>query len=408
MSAYAYLCLSPQGREVEGSMEAPDETAARRQLKAMGMKLLRLHAATEKTGVLQHISKAWRWISGFRSIGGGNRVMFYRQMQLMLKAGHTLLEALNACARLTQSQRLSDTLERIAGRIQRGSSLSAACAQEKEVFNRLAQKLLEAGELSGELGMVFERLATLLERRAEVRRQLISALVYPCFVLVFAIGVVIFLVIGVIPRFATFLNGRGRAMPWKAEVMLAVADWLERWGVMIGVVILVIAIAIPILRRIPSSRRVVDRLSLSLPIIGRTLTTAAMAQACWTFGLLVKSRLTVLEALRVCAQVSGNTAFAEAFSGAAEQVLAGQSLTAALNHPVLPLLMRHMAAVGEKSGQVDAVMESLGTHYQKELDARVKFMASMIEPVLIVVIGGLVGFVYLAFFESLLAVSTGV
>jgi type IV pilus assembly protein PilC len=389
-------------------MEAPDEAVARQQLKARGMKLLRLNEAMARVGVWARIAGAWRMISRLRSIGGSDLAMFYRQMQLMLKAGHTLIEALTACSRLTRQQRLSDALTRIAGRIQRGASLSAASEPEKEVFGRLAQKLLTAGEVSGELGMIFERLATLLERRAEVRRQLITALTYPGFILCFAIGVIIFLVMVVLPKFATFLNGRGKAIPWKAQLMLDVADWLSRWGVWLGAIIFIIIVGVPLLRRIRKTRRVIDRASLVLPVLGRTITAAAMAQASWTFGVLVKSRLTVLESLRICAQIMGNAAFVDAFSSAAEQVLAGQSLTAAMNHPVLPPLMRHMAAVGEKSGQVDAVMEALGTHYQKELDARVKLMAAMIEPVLIVGVGGIVGLVYMAFFEALMAVSTGI
>ena len=134
---------------------------------------------------------------------------------------------------------------------------------------------------------------------------------------------------------------------------------------------------------------------------------AAMAQATWTFSLLLKSRLTVLDALTAVSQISANTALADAFSAAAERVLEGQPLANALAQPSIPPLLQHMAAVGERSGEMEGVMEMLGNHFQKDLDGRVKLLSSMIEPVLTLLIGGVVGFVYFAFFQAVLTVSTG-
>jgi type II secretory pathway component PulF len=146
---------------------------------------------------------------------------------------------------------------------------------------------------------------------------------------------------------------------------------------------------------------------LGLPVLGGTLMAAGLAQVAWTFGLLLKSRLTVLEALRSVAQVAGNAALARALELAAEQVLEGRALTVALARAPIPPLLQHMAAIGERSGEMEAVMEALGNHYQKELDARVKLLSSLIEPLLTLLIGGIVGFVYYAFFQAVLAVSTG-
>jgi len=146
---------------------------------------------------------------------------------------------------------------------------------------------------------------------------------------------------------------------------------------------------------------------LQVPVLGGTLMFAAIAQVSWTFGLLLKSRLTVLEALRSVSQVAGNASLARALHLAAEQVLEGRALTVALARDPIPPLVQHMAAIGERSGEMETVMVALGSHYQKELDARVKFLSAMIEPVLTLVIGGIVGFVYYAFFQAVLAVSTG-
>ncbi|MDR1661937.1 MAG: type II secretion system F family protein [Azoarcus sp.] len=408
MTGFVYLCLTVQGEETRGQMDAPDEAAARRQLREQGLKVLQIAEGTASgEGMLAVLRAISYGISRYRSIGDSDRMLFFQQMQLMLKAGHTILEALAASARLTSKARLADSLGRMAVGIQRGNSFSVACSGEKELFDRLALKLIEAGEASGELGAVFERLSGLIERRADVRRQLATAMVYPGLVLSVAIIVIVFLVITVIPRFAVFLSGRGKAIPWEAQAMMDISDWLGEWGGVIGMIALGVAIGIPLLRRVPATRRLIDRAVLMFPVLGATLVAAAMAQATWIFGVLVKSRLTVLEALRICAQVVGNATFSGAFAQAADEVLAGRSLAVALDRPALPRLVQHMAAIGEKSGQVDTVMESMGAYYQKVLDARVKVMASMIEPVLTVLIGGMVGFVYYTFFKTMLTVSTG-
>ncbi|MDR2164927.1 MAG: type II secretion system F family protein [Zoogloeaceae bacterium] len=406
MTGFVYLCLDAQGRDTRGQLEAPSEAEARRRLKEAGLMILRLEEGQRVDW--RHVMKQALWIfSQMRGIGTKHKVLCYQQMQLMLKAGLTLFESLGVCARLTESARFAQALERVAAAIRRGSSVFAACGEEKRVFDRLTLRLIAAGETTGELGEVFGRLAAILERRVEVRRQLITALVYPGFVLCTAIVVICFLVIIVIPRFAVFLNGRGKAIPWAAQTMLDISDWLTRWGWLIASIIVGSIVAIPVLRRFASTRFAVDFAALYLPALGGTFTSAAMAQTTWIFGMLVRSHLTVLETLRICAQVTGNAAFANAFAQAAEDVLAGKSLALALQRPVLPGLVQHMAAVGEKSGQVDTVMESLGQFYQKDLDARVKFLAAMIEPALILAAGGIVAFVYFAFFQAMLTVSTG-
>ena len=408
MTTYAYLCLDARGTETRGQMDAPDEGSARRQLREQGLKILELaEGAISGGGAVAVLRSVARGISRYRSVNNADRVLFFNQMQLMLKAGHTILEALAAASRLTRKARLSGILDRVAAGIQRGSSLSVACGGEKELFNRIALKLIEAGEVSGELSAVFERIAAMIERRAEAQRQLMTALIYPGIIILAVIGLLVMLVNWVIPRFAVFLSGRGKALPWTTQTLMDSADWFTAWGGTIGLGAVAFIVGILLGRRIPPARRIIDRVALSLPMIGGTLTLAAMAQVTWIFGLLIKSRLTVLEALRICTQVMGNAAYSGAFTEAADDVLTGKTLAVALDRAVLPRLVQHMAAIGEKSGQMDTVMESLGIYYQKALESRVKLLASLVEPVITVLVGVVVGFVYYSFFVALLSLSTG-
>lgn len=406
MAFFHYLVIDPEGREVRGSVDAPDEAQARRQVQAQGLRLLEIgsEAAKARGDVLRSLAYAFRLGLSVRT---GDLQMYYRQMQLMLRAGHTLIEALEASSRLARRPRLARTLDRCAERISAGSSFSASLAQETAIFPRIAVKLTEAGEASGELDAVFERLAVLAERRADVRRQVLTALTYPAFVLVAAIGVISFLVTTVIPRFATFLQSRGKAIPWAAKTMMSIADWLSVWGGPLLFAAGIAAGALVLLRRIPAVRLFSDHVFLRVPVIGGTLMAASMAQISWTFGLLLKSRLTVLDALNSVGQITPNAALAGAFARASEGVLEGKSLAVALERRPIPSLLQHMAAIGERSGEMESVLEALGSHYQKDLDARVKLLSAMIEPMLTLLIGGVVGFVYYAFFQAVLAVSTG-
>lgn len=408
MATFSYLSLNAQGKEVQGQVQALDLGEARQLLRGQGLRILELKAGQlDRQSLADAVRSVLRLFLSVLPVRNADMMLFYRQMQLMLRAGHTILEALEAAGRLASRPRLTLQLERIADRIRGGSSFSAALAQERSTFPRIAVKLAEAGEASGELDAVFERLAVLTERRADIRRQLLTALTYPSIVLLVSIGVISFLVGSVVPRFAVFLQSRGRAIPWAAQSMLDMANWLERWGGLSLLAILVALAAVVMARGIPLFRRGMDRLFLHLPILGATLMAAAMAQATWTFGLLLKSRLTVLEALRSVTQIVGNASLSGALDKACDLVLEGRPLALALDRAPIPPLVRHMAAVGERSGEMEPVMETLGNHYQKELDARVKFLSSMIEPILTLFIGGIVGFVYYAFFQAVLAVSTG-
>lgn len=406
MSLFNYLALDGAGSERRGSVDAPDESAARRTLLEQGLRALEINSAGDRASGNFFASLGHAFRLGL-SVRASDLQMFYRQMQLMLRAGHTLLEALEAASRLAARPRLTQLLERCAERISGGSSFSAALARESAVFPRIAVKLCEAGEASGELDAVFARLSLLTERRADVRRQMFAALTYPAIVTLAAIGVISFLVLKIIPRFAVFLQSRGSSIPWAAKTMMSIADWLMAWGAPLAMLIAALIAALLLLRRLPAVRLSTDHLALRLPVVGATLMAAAMAQASWTFGLLLKSRLTVLEALGSIAQISTNAALSRAFDDAAQSVLEGKSLALALDRRPVPVLLQQMAAIGERSGEMETVMEALGSHYQKDLDARVKFLAAMIEPMLTLLIGGVVGFVYYAFFQAVLAVSTG-
>jgi type II secretory pathway component PulF len=303
--------------------------------------------------------------------------------------------------------RMRRAIDNMSNGIREGASFSSSMAAEKGLFSMLVVNLVGIGERSGNLDTILERLAEDFERKKELRMQLLSAMFYPIIVLCLSIAVVIFLVIWVIPRFAVFLTARSAALPVSTQILLDVADWLLYWGRYFGPAFLVIFFLILVAYTTEAGKRIIDRILLGVPLVGTAIQYSAMAQAGWSLTLLLRSGLPILDALRINAKALANLAIRESFERAAEGLLLGRALSKSFEQKHFPPMVRHMAAVGEQSGQLDAVMHDLGEYYQRELASRVRLMSVMIEPVMIITVGILVGFVYFSMFQAVMSVSKG-
>ncbi|THF62682.1 type II secretion system F family protein [Pseudothauera rhizosphaerae] len=409
MSVYGYIALDGYGIEQRGAIEAHDERAARTLLREQRLRILHLQegALPEDDGLLGRVAE---WLAPVRPrnwmpVRPADLALMFRQLGLMLRAGHTLVHALDACARLTTKLGLRQVLHRLAEELRGGRSLSAAMKAEGKPFTTLMVSLIDSGEVSGELDTVLTRIADDIERRIDVKRQLIAALTYPSIIFLASIGVVTYLVMVVIPRFAAFLEGRGKDIPASARLLLDFSAWFAAWSPLLAAGLGAALTGFALAYATPAGRHAIDRAALFVPVLGATLTAASMAQLSWTLALLIRSGSTVLESLRVATRIVPNSAYAAALEQAADGVLGGRSLSHALKATPVPPLIRHMVEVGESSGELDHVMEEVGVYYRKELDTKVKLMAALIEPLLIVFVGTVVGFVYFVFFQTLMTAS---
>lgn len=404
MTRFVYSALDAAGDETRGDLEAPSEAGALEQLRARGLYPLELRARRLADAPALRAG-GWRpsvWLPA----GVTDVTMLLRQLALMLRSGHTVVAALEACTQLTPKLAVRGAVAAMVADIEGGSSLSRAMSRQK-LFTPFMARMVAAGESGGEVDAVLMRLAVDLERKSDVRRQIITSLMYPVIVVLAAIGVTGFLVVSVVPRFATFLAARGGRLPWAADTLMHTAAFLQKWGPAIGIVMALTVFALLAARTQPATRVAVDRALLALPVIGKPLIAGAMAQLCWTLALLLKGGLSVLDSLRAGAAVARNAAVSRSLDSAAESVLAGDNFAAALAQPSIPYLLQHMVSVAQRTGELDVALESLGEHYRKELETRIRVMSTLVEPVLILVIGAIVGFVYYAFFEVVFTVSTG-
>lgn len=412
MPVFVYQAIDQQGQESRGTVEAADTREATRTLRSNAVYVVDIKPAAEASAGALYETSAGSWQSllspgQYLSVSKGDIIFLFRQIALMLKAGHTIVQALDANREMVGKQRLRRALGRMIDVIEAGGSLSSAVAAQRSLFPPLVSRLLEAGEQSGEVEVILERLADDMERRQDIKRQLIAAFTYPAMVFFAALLVTVALVAWVIPRFAHFLTRRSVDLPPVTQFLLDVSDWFQIWGQTLGIVVLLTVFGSLVAYTTKPGKYFIDAIILRMPIIGKAVSSSAMAQATWTLSMQLRSGITLLRSFRIAEDVTGNLVVAGAFGKAADGILAGQPVSVALHQPGIPRLVRHMSAVGEQSGALDGVMEALGEYYRRDLQARVKMLATWVEPILILVVGGMVATVYLAFFQAALKVSTG-
>lgn len=399
MALYRFEALDRQGVTQNGTLEATDARAAAQSLRARALYVVRLDQDEAAAGPVGRDGPGWL----AARVRGQNLVMFYKQMGMMLRNGLTLLQALDIASQTVGSRRLTQVLRVLRADIERGASFSEVLGRHPRHFDALAVELVRGAEASGELDAVMERIARDLERKAELQRQLITSLIYPVIVLLTAIGVSLFLVLGVVPKFAEFFAKSGRKLPPVTQSLIDLTHFMQTWGPWLGLALLVAGGALVAVWRRPESRPIVDRWVLRLPIVGHLITVGNMARFAWTAGMLAKSGVTIIETLRVSAGVLGNAAIAADVHRATEAVLCGRDLATSLRQPTLPPLIHQLTAVGERTGSLDAVLQEIGDFYQKLLETAIKRMTALIEPVLILLVAAMVGYVYYAFFAALFA-----
>jgi len=409
MAKYTYKALDQQGNETIGTIEAGSESEARNTLRAKALYVLKLKNGGEKQSISSRLKTLLSYISikRYKKANTADLVLFFRQVALMLRAGNTLMQAIEAISQMTVKVRFKNALVRMLVSIQGGSSFAQAIEKESSMFPPIVARLIASGEASGELQVILERLAINLNRSAELKRQFITAMFYPTFVTIAAIGVTTFLAMSVVPKFAKMLEGKSSQLPAATQAMMDGSAYMVDNGAMIfstlGLGIFLILAAYTT----EKGKTMIDKVLIRTPLIGSSIQSSAMAQTGMTMSLLLRSGLTVLETLKVLAHIMPNKSMSACFGKAGEKILSGQSLAAGLNQPHIPHMVQHMAGIGEKSGELDQVMEELGNYFQSQTEARLKAMIAMIEPAMTVLIGGLVGFVYYAFFKAMMQVSAG-
>lgn len=401
MATFTYQALDSQGKDTKGDIQATDTRTAIASLRQRSIFVLKIDQkdASDGKGLSKDIDLSA--LSELRSVPTQELIFFFKQQTFMLRAGLPVLQALQLGATQISSKRLLRVIHKMIVDIENGVTLSQAIARHPKVFPPLAVSLIMAGENTGELDLVMDRLADHLGKKAALKTQTINAMIYPTVVILAAMGVFIFLVIKIIPAFAKFFAGKGRGLPPSTQLLVDISAFFVNYGLYVLGFFVMLIIGLIAYYQTNNGRYRLHLVILKLPVLGKLMTTAAMAQLNWSLSMMLRSGLTALDALKITSQVVSNRVISEKVFSASHLILAGKDLSGSLQHPRIPTIVTQMIAVGERTGTLDNVLQQLGDYYEERLQLGIKRLSAMMEPALILVIGGMVGFVYYAFFQAL-------
>jgi len=402
MAAFEYEALDGGGKKKRGVITADSARAARKALQGQRLTLLKLEEAAERSYSLSSPFKRQT-----PKLSESELTLATRQLALLIGASTPVEQALNAVACQAESERVRRTLLAVRESVMEGRRLSEALRKQGRAFSPFYVSVVAAGEAAGALGPVLERLAEYQERSQAMRRKMTAALVYPVVLLAVAISVVIALMAFVVPRVVEQFASIGQDLPALTTGLIAVSNALRDWGWLAA---LILALGIFTFSRALAQdafRRRFDASLLSLPLIGRLLRDAAAARFARTFATLTGSGVTVMDALAASRATVSNRVLRDAVDAAAEDVSEGGSLSGAMRKAgVFPPLLVHMAASGETGGDLPAMFGKAADYLENEFESVVQVAMNMLEPAIIVIMGGVVTTIILAIMLPILQLNS--
>ncbi|MBN2445854.1 MAG: type II secretion system F family protein [Phycisphaerae bacterium] len=394
MPVFAYSAADDTGRVVEGVLDGESETVALQTLEERDLTPLTIRrASSRKAAASGHATT-----SSIR-LRLDQLLEFTRQLKVMLKSGITLLAALRTLRDSTSTGKFQRMLDRIAADIQRGATLSEALAAHPRTFDAFYIGTVRAGEAAGAHPEAFEELIAYYERRAATKRQLVNALTYPAIVVLTLIGACAVMLTWVVPQFARLFVGMGTALPLPTRILIGTSDFVTGHAVPLGITALGLVVGGVIASRSPAARGFVARCLAHVPIVGSVIRLATVIQFCRMIALLESAGLPLLETLKIVegALISGPV---QRLTGTIRREVAGGNSIAATvgGTRILPKLVEHMINVGETTGNIDELLIAAADHYEELLRVRIRALTTAIEPLMVVVVSGMVLLVALAIF----------
>jgi type IV pilus assembly protein PilC len=402
MPTFDYIAVNASGDESRGRIVADNTRAATADLRTRQLFVTEIKAGAASADGASSTDGAKAFdLSEYLSVKGQDVVFFFRQLSFMLRAGLPVVQALQLSRSQTSSGRLKIVISKMLSDIEAGSPMSQAMKKHPQVFTSLMVNLVHAGENTGDMDGIMDRIATHVEKSLALKAMIINAMIYPVVVMLAAIGVAVFLVWKIIPQFEKFLSGKGKALPPSTQMLIDSSHFLRDNGLIIIGIVIAVIIGIALTYKTHAGRLKLDAFVLKVPVFGKLLTSGAMAQLNWSMATMLRSGLTVRDGLLITAGVVTNLVVSEKLKLSAEMILAGRDLSSSVKHPAIPDLVIQMIAVGERTGTLDHVMHELGVFYEAMMQNGIKRLSTMIEPAMILIIGSMVGFVYYSFFQAM-------
>ncbi len=393
MPVFTYRGTNRMGVKVQGERESDSKAALAAALRRENINVSKLSEKGKEFNI--------------PTFGGGvdakELAIFTRQFSVMIDAGLPLVQCLEILAGQQENKTFQKVLNGVRGSVEGGATLSSSMKQHEKVFDPLYYNMVEAGETGGILDTILQRLSTYIEKNVKLKRAVKSAMIYPVSVLGIAAAVITLLLWKVVPIFVTLFNGLDVDLPLPTRIVIGLSNFVgSYYGLMLLVFFIGSGFAVKFWYGTPQGRFTIDALLLKAPVVGTVLRKIAVARFTRTLGTLISSGVPILEGLDITARTSGNAVIERAIAATRKAVEAGRSLVEPLKETdAFPGMVTQMIGVGEQTGAMDAMLQKIADFYEDEVDAAVKDMLTAIEPIMIVVLGVVVGGVVISMYLPL-------
>jgi len=406
MPVYEYRAIAKSGKTTKGVIDADSSHAARRKLREQD---LYPTDVKEASGVAVVANGEEPAKLSFSRVSVRDLALMTRQLAVLLQAGMTMVEALTALLSQTSKPRLKKTVYDVRDRVNSGSSLSDALARHPRVFSELYTNMVRAGESSGTLEQVMFRLTDILERQAKLHARILSTLAYPMFMAVFAVGIITFLVVVIVPRLTLIFQKQGQELPGMTKVLIETSHFVGAYWWLILLGILGVFLLWRFWTHTRAGRMRWDRIKLRSPVFGPLHTKLVAARFARTLGTMLESGLTMMRALEVVKTVIGNRVVEEAMADVKAGVRRGKDLAQPLSEVGLfPPMIIHMVELGQRSGEIESMLLRVADTYDDDVAMTVDAVVGLIEPAIIIVMGVFVGFLVLSILLPILSMSKNI
>ena len=391
MPVFAWEGRNRQGQTKKGTLEAPNEAAVMMQLRGQMINPTSVKPKSGAGGIEINLFK--------KKVKTRDLVVFTRQFATMIDAGLPLVQCLDIQAEQQENKTFKEVLSAVKNDVEQGQTFADALGKH-ETFDELYVNLVRAGEVGGVLDTILNRLAVYLEKADQLKRKVKGAMVYPASVMVIAIGVLILLMVKVIPVFEKMFKDFGGTLPAPTQMVLNISHWMQSYVLFLLAGVALVVYAYRTARKQSESFRYrTDAIYLKLPIFGPLLKKVAVARFSRTFSTMISSGVPILDALDICGKTSGNRVIQESLDNARNAISQGKTIAEPLQQsPVFDGMVCQMVAVGEQTGAMDSMLAKLADFYDDEVDAAVAALTSLLEPLMMVFLGGSVGTILIAMY----------
>jgi type IV pilus assembly protein PilC len=411
MPTYQYEAMDNTGLEIKETIDAGSEAEAQQKIKEKGFFVTKIQEkgrtskTKSKTAVDQKKKQKGRKKTTF-SIGGvrpKHLCTFTRQLSTLQDAGLPILRSLRILEGQSKPGPLKNSLIGVIEDIESGSTLSEAMAKQPKAFDNLYVNMVKAGEAGGALEIILQRLAEFKERSQSLKRKVQGAMIYPVAVITVATGIVGFIMYWIIPKFKKIFQDFGIDLPGITLTLIWVSDWVVNYFYLIPAIPLVFWLMIKIIRKNKTGEFVIDWIWLKIPILGKIIEKSIVARTARTLGTLISSGVPILEALIIARDTAGNAVFRKAFDNIYAAIREGESMAIPLKEAhIVDDMVVNMVDVGEETGALDTMLYKIADVYDEEVSVLVEGLINLLEPMMVVILGLIVGFIVIALFMPLI------